>query len=286
MTADPTGNYDAAYHAMLQAGSRRSAAVVLARAQALVAPASVVDFGCGSGGWLAEASALGITDQAGVDGPWVRAETLQIDPALFTSADLSAPLDLGRRFDLALCLEVAEHLPKAAAPVLIDTLCAHAPVVVFSAAIPGQGGEGHVNEAWPPYWRDLFAARDFEGFDVLRAPIWQDTEVEPWYRQNLLIFAGRAHLVHDTALAGRLRDAVAGPLDIVHPAIFQGYCDLVADLSQRSVAERDAQAVRIAELAAAYEQEAARNAALRGSVSWRMTAPMRAIARRLRGKGG
>jgi SAM-dependent methyltransferase len=269
MTADPTGNYDAAYHVALQAGSRRSAAAVLARVQALVAPSSVVDFGCGSGGWLAEVGALGITDRAGVDGPWVGSETLEIDPVLFISADLSAPLDLGRRFDLALCLEVAEHLPKVAAPIIIDTLCAHAPVVVFSAAIPGQGGEGHVNEAWPSYWRDLFAARGFDGFDVLRAPFWQDGTVEPWYRQNLLIFVERHHLACDGKLARRLRDAIAAPLDIVHPEFFQKHCELAAAYRNLTVA---------------YEQEAARNAALRSSVSWRMTAPLRAIAQRLRGK--
>ncbi len=283
MANEPTGQYDAAYHAALQAGARRSAAVVLARVHALLAPASLVDFGCGSGEWLAEAGALGIDDLCGVDGPWVEARTLEIAPELFTSADLSAPLDLGRRFDVALCLEVAEHLPAAAAPGLIDTLCAHAPVVVFSAAIPGQGGEGHVNEAWPSQWRDLFAARGFDGFDALRAPLWADERVEPWYRQNLLVFAARDHLARAPALAARLQAAVAGPLDLVHPAIFRTYRDL-ADLSGGLKAERDAQAARIAELAAAYENEAARHAALLGSVSWRVTAPLRAIARRLRGE--
>lgn len=262
MTVDATGNYDAAYHAALRAGSRRSAAAVLTRVQALVAPASIVDFGCGSGGWLVEAGALGIADRAGVDGPWVDVETLEIDPAIFTPVDLTAPLDLGRRFDLALCLEVAEHLPESAAPVLIDTLCAHAPVLVFSAAIPGQGGEGHVNEAWPSFWCGLFAARGFQAHDALRAAFWQDGNVEPWYRQNLLIFAERGHLAHHEALAQKLRDAVAGPLDIVHPAFFEGH----------------------RELATAYEREAASHAALLDSTSWRMTAPLRALARWLRAR--
>jgi len=281
MTADPTGNYDAAFHSALQAGARRSAAAVMARVHDLFEPASVVDFGCGSGGWLAEAVALGIQDLRGVDGPWVEAQTLEIEPALFMAADLAAPLDLGRRFDVALCLEVAEHLPESAAPVLVDTLCAHAPVVVFSAAIPGQGGEGHVNEVWPSYWRDSFDARDFECLDALRAQVWADETVEPWYRQNLLIFAARDHLARETALAQRLRAAVVGPLDIVHPSIFQGYRDLVADLSER-LAAATAQCERVT---GERDAQAARHEAVLRSVSWRVTAPLRAIARQLHGKG-
>lgn len=285
MTPEPTGTYDAAYHAALQAGSRRSAAVVLALLQDLFAPKSLVDFGCGSGDWLAEARARGIPDLLGVDGPWVRAETLEIDPALFDARDLSLPLDLGRRFDLALCLEVAEHLPAAAAPGLVDTLCAHAPVVAFSAAIPGQGGEGHVNEAWPAYWRDLFTARGHACFDAIRPQIWSEAEVEPWYRQNLLIFAARDHLARDPALRARLEQGSTGPLDLVHPAIFESYCTLVTEMGERlgaSMAQVEQLEAERAAQAAQIDAQAARLNALRNSLSWRITAPLRKISRYLR----
>lgn len=268
---EPTGTYDSTYHAELKEGSRRSAAHVLPLLQELFRPSSIVDFGCGSGDWLAEASGLGIVDLQGVDGPWVEPGTLEIALENFRAADLGAPLDLGRRYDLALCLEVAEHLPQAAAPVLVDTLCAHSPVVVFSAAIPGQGGEGHVNESWPSAWRDLFAAHGYACFDALRAQLWADADIEPWYRQNLLIFAAREAFAHDPARRARLEQTSVGPLDLVHPAIFQSYSARVTELGEKL----GASIVQVAQLNARLH-------ALHSSMSWRITAPLRRISRYLK----
>jgi 2-polyprenyl-3-methyl-5-hydroxy-6-metoxy-1,4-benzoquinol methylase len=107
--------YNDQYYATLRQGARRSAESVLPRVLELVGAESIVDFGCGDGTWLATATGLGVTDVLGVDGAWVSPETLQIPARCFRAADLVAPLDLGRRFDLAFCLEVAEHLPAEAA---------------------------------------------------------------------------------------------------------------------------------------------------------------------------
>ena len=141
-----SGLYDRSYYETLRQGGRRSAEAVLPRVFDLAAPRSIIDFGCGDGTWLAAAIRLGATDVLGVDGAWVPTDALQIPPSRFRAVDLSAPLDLGRRFDLAFCLEVAEHLPSCAAPVLVRTLASHAPLILFSAAVPFQGGEDHVNE--------------------------------------------------------------------------------------------------------------------------------------------
>jgi SAM-dependent methyltransferase len=275
-----TGDYNAPYYAALQAGARASANQVMPRVLNLVAPLSIVDFGCGSGAWLATALALGIADIQGVDGPWVTPSTLQIEPERFQSADLGGTVDLGRRFDLALCLEVAEHLLPEAARALVATLTAHAPVILFSAAVPGQGGEGHVNEAWPSSWRALFAARGFDCFDILRGPIWEETAIEPWYRQNLLIFAARDRLDEDRALATRLSEATPRPFDIAHPAVLAMQTARAAS----AVKETYDLIARLEDLGSAYEEQRAeivrtRNELedLRGSLSWRLTAALRAV---------
>ena len=150
----------------------------------------------------------------GVDGDWVAPEALAIAPDRFVSRDLCEPLDLGRSFDLALCLEVAEHVPASAADTLLRSLARHAPAVLFSAAIPFQGGRHHVNEQWQSHWIGRFAELGFGVHDVVRPAVWTDPGVEPWYAQNALLFVEHARA---TAL-GLEADA---PLqaDLVHPGL-------------------------------------------------------------------
>lgn len=147
--------------------------------------ASLLDVGSGRGTWLAAARELGIEDIAGIDGVAVDASELHIDPSVVRIFDLTKPVFLGRRFDLVLCLEVAEHLDSSSAEALIETLCSHGNLVFFSAAAPGQHGEHHVNCRWPSYWQGLFNAAGYVCNDDLREYIWDDSEIEPWYRQNL-----------------------------------------------------------------------------------------------------
>jgi len=169
--------------------TRESAAEILPIVIELLKPSSIVDIGCGSGHWLAAATKLGVTDILGVDGDWVKESQLAIPRDKFVPHDLSTPLKLGRRFDLALSLEVAEHLPESAASIFIRNLCGAADIVLFSAAIPGQGGRHHVNEQWPAYWADLFQDAGYQCYDVLRPRIWNNPRVAWYYAQNCMIFA-------------------------------------------------------------------------------------------------
>jgi len=175
-------------------------------------PASMIDVGCGPGHWLAAAAELGVRDVLGVDGEWVLKTQLAIPREKFVEHDLRTPLKLGRKFDVALALEVAEHLPQSRAQAFVETLCELADRVVFSAAIPGQGGRNHVNERWPSYWAELFRGCGYECYDVLRPRIWNNPRVLWYYAQNCLIFGDSGVLVH--------LGTPAQPLSLVHPGLW------------------------------------------------------------------
>lgn len=157
-------------------------------------PRTVLDVGCGTGTWLRIAMNLGAQEVFGVDGVPIAPESLLFDPQFFKAWDLTTPLDLHRRFDAVLCLEVAEHLDATFAPTLIDTLTRHSDCVVFSAACPDQPGQHHVNCRWPDYWQDLFNQRGYACDDKVRWQIWKQPGIEPWYRQNMFLATRRPDL--------------------------------------------------------------------------------------------
>lgn len=227
MTAQGLGQiYAPSFYAGHADGSQKSAAVVAPLIMDLFAPASVVDVGCGIGTWLQVFAELGVTRLQGLDGDHVNAASLRIPASQFQTHDLRQPLpDLGR-FDVALSLEVAEHLPGVSAFGFVAGLTRLAPVVVFSAAIPGQGGTEHVNEQWPEYWEELFAAHDYVQLDPFRPLIWHDQRVEWWYRQNLLVYVACSRMEADTGL-GKLPQAVGDErMTLISRRTLRQYVDL------------------------------------------------------------
>jgi len=207
--------YNASFYQSQAGGSAQSAENTVPIVLSLVRPASVIDIGCGVGTWLSCFRASGVQDILGIDGPYVNKKLLRIPADCFLPHDLTQPVSLSRVFDLALCLEVAEHLPEKRARTLVADLAALAPAILFSAAVPGQGGTGHLNEQWPVYWRDLFEQNGYQCLDCIRPRIWDNDAIEPWYRQNLLLFVRRDR-VSDYADAG-----CPAPLSIAHPALFE-----------------------------------------------------------------
>jgi SAM-dependent methyltransferase len=158
-----------------------SATVVAPLLKTLLAPGSLLDVGCGQGEWL---DAFGLDDMLGVD-------IAAPEGDRYRRHDLAEPLHLNRTFDLVLCLEVGEHLPEAAADTLVDTLTRHGTKVVFSAAVPGQAGKGHINCQPHEYWHGKFAERGFATYDLVRPLMQHDGRVSPWYRNNMFIHERR-----------------------------------------------------------------------------------------------
>ncbi len=154
--------------------------------------ASAADVGCGVGAWLAALQEQGVQQVHGFDGHWVDQDLLKIPADCFEVADLEQPIKAARRFDLAISLEVAEHVSAKNAGQFVDSLTGLADLVLFSAAIPMQGGVGHINEQPPQYWADLFAERGYVQFDTVRHLIWSDTKIATWYRQNTVLYVSQS----------------------------------------------------------------------------------------------
>jgi|SRR5215216_1109019 len=200
--------------------ARSSAEVMVPMVIELVQPSSVVDVGCGTGDWLSVFREHGVDDVWGVDGAYVNKKLLKIPEERFITADLEHPLHFDRKFDLVVSLEVAEHLPSSHAESLVASLTALGPVVLFSAAIPHQGGRHHVNEQWPPYWVRLFSDKGYVVTDPLRRKVWYDEKVQVWYTQNTFVFVARNSLRNYPLLGKEYESHNADMLSVVHPKYY------------------------------------------------------------------
>lgn len=179
--------YDSAFYINNRYGSVLSAQHILSVIFRNYSHNSVVDFGCGTGTWLWVAKALGAKIVCGLDGAYVPKSMLMIEESEFQAVNLEQPVVLNRTYDMAISMEVAEHLSKNAAENFVDSLCRSADLILFSAAHPGQGGDGHINEQPAEYWIDKFEARNFAAKEI-RPWFEKDEKIEWWYRQNLLLF--------------------------------------------------------------------------------------------------
>jgi SAM-dependent methyltransferase len=215
--------YEDRYYDYIERGSMRSAEAVIPVVCRHAEIRSVLDVGCGRGAWLAKWHEHGIDDFIGVDGNYVRIDKLPFSASHFRTCDLSQPFDLERRFDLVQCLEVAEHLALASADTLVQSIARHGDLLLFSAAVPGQGGEHHVNEQPLEFWIDKFAALGFEAWDVIRPALVGSAGVEPWYSYNTILLSRRPmpqlsdadryeHSSFSVPLSWRVRNAVIGVL--------------------------------------------------------------------------
>lgn len=224
-----------AYNEMLDANAEaryESARTVLSPLFKMFSPSSVLDVGCGHGAWLRVARELGADVVFGVDGPWVDPESLKIPKTFFRAHALETPLDLKQRYDLVISIEVAEHLPEAAADTFVETLTSHGDVILFSAAIPFQGGVNHVNEQWQDYWAQKFSGRGYLAVDCVRGPHWSDERVFWWIRQNCILYAKPSALQNQTDMENAVVEDF-GSLCSVHPNLYMQWVSLAGELASK-----------------------------------------------------
>lgn len=189
--------YTADYFEAEYISSKTAAAIMVPMMLEMFAVSSVLDVGCGRGAFLETFAECGITDLIGIDGDYVPAFALSREH--FRVHDLKFPFHLHRHFDLAICVEVAEHLPERCAWELVNCIVEHADVVLFSAAVVDQFGVGHINEQPHSYWQDKFAQRGYNCLDMLR-PKLQNAAIDPWYSNNSFIFANVHGLFNNPSL--------------------------------------------------------------------------------------
>jgi SAM-dependent methyltransferase len=210
-------SYDAAFHANRDAETRYDAETILTIVQEAIPDVhAAIDVGCGVGTWLSVLRARGVEDVLGIDGDWVDPNALVIPAERFRRHDLNSALPVGKKYDLVISLEVAEHLPAARAESFVTDLTELSDFVLFSAAIPGQGGTNHVNEQLADYWIRLFDGRAYAALDIIRRRIWDDERIAVHYRQNTLLFVKRDRATEVRVSTG---DA-SGPLSIIHPRLY------------------------------------------------------------------
>jgi len=183
-------------------------------------PKTVIDVGCGVGTWLSVFRDKGV-EILGMDGNYVDPNLLLIDRENFVPTDLQYSIMLDKKFDLAITLEVAEHLTADRAAAFVEDLTKLSNVVVFSAAIPAQGGVNHVNERWLSYWVNLFTVNGYIAVDFVRPQIWQNNEVEFWYRQNMLLFCKKESILDYQKLIKYYKPIRNYQYwDIIHPEMY------------------------------------------------------------------
>ncbi len=161
-------------------------------------PKSLVDIGCGTGHFLRWCLDHHIRDVVGLEGSLSAHANALV--GCIDIWDLRYPYKPMRKYDLAISIEVAEHIEEEFAGTFVDTLVQLSDCVVLTAAPPGQGGFHHVNEQPWVYWRDLFRARGY-AYDAVASAGLKDgiqrarvagEHVASWFLPNIMCFRRRA----------------------------------------------------------------------------------------------
>ena len=203
-------HYDESFYATFRPRSLQSAKLILGLLTRHFVIRSVVDFGAGTGALSEAAHLAGAAVAVGIEGQWLEQSRLRFAGAEYRYQDLNSVIDLDRCFDLAISVEVAEHLHPSRGPTFIDDLCRASEQILFAAALPRQGGDGHINCRPHSYWVEEFRRNGYVCLDAVRPHVWYDPRVEPWHAQNCFLFAKSGSL-----LARTLPPAVL--LDVYHP---------------------------------------------------------------------
>ena len=164
----------------------RAAEIVVPYLMELFSPKSAIDVGCGLGTWLQVFKEHGCSI-LGADWPEIDRTLLLLADDEFVPVDLEKGLQINQRYDIAICLEVAEHLSSNSSNQFVSDLTSLSDLILFSAAIPNQGGDNHVNEQYADYWQEKFEAHGYFFYDIFREKYWNNSDIEWWYRQNMFL---------------------------------------------------------------------------------------------------
>ena len=187
-------------------------------------PKSVVDVGCGRGTWLKAFKEAGAENVVGMDGPWNSQQSMVEQYIVFYPFDLNRPIKSpdNQKFDLAISLEVAEHLKESSAISFVRSLTNLADAILFSAAFTAQGGINHINEKPHTYWAETFHLYGFVPFDIFRPNFWGHENIEFWYQQNAFLYVLKGSALHREMIANGLQEiSNIAFMDCIHPRLYE-----------------------------------------------------------------
>jgi len=215
--------YDDSFYNAQISGSYRSAKVYAKILSAFIVPNSIADVGCGRGAWLKAFKECGAINVVGFDGEWNAQNNMVEDYITFIPCDLNQPIKPpnNQPFDLAMSLEVAEHLLPTSAENFINSLTGLSDMVLFGAAFTGQGGRNHINEQPSTYWASLFSSHAYAPFDLFRSTVWGNSEVEFWYQQNTFLYIHKDSPAYVNIISkGASPMANVAFMDCIHPSLY------------------------------------------------------------------
>lgn len=205
--------YDKAYYKRHEKGSYQSALILLNYLKDFLKINSIIDFGCGMGTWGKAAKDIGITNYIGVDQHYYNDKYMVIEKNSYIQHDLRNKFFVQRSFDLAISVEVAEHIDSVYENTFIENICNSSDIILFSAALPEQGGTGHINERPCSYWNSKFDALGYVLIDCIRPFFWNNKNIEIWYRNNCTLYIKKEKF--DTIKSYIPQSSF--PIDIIHP---------------------------------------------------------------------
>lgn len=155
----------------------------------LYRPNSVVDIGCGTGLYLSQFKCIQYGFDISPDA--FDPEVIQVERGLVDIRDLTQPMNVNIKSDLAICLEVVEHIGSENADILIENISKWSDTIVMTAAPPGQAGLNHVNCQPMSYWEEKMAKYGFKRDYHDEYQVVSHVAATPhtvWIIRNLMIF--------------------------------------------------------------------------------------------------
>lgn len=169
------------------------------------------------GTWCKAASDLGVENILGLDQHVYEQQYMLISDKNYIRFNLKNKLNGYGPFDIAISVEVAEHIDNTYVDSFIRNVCSQSNVVLFSAALPFQGGTGHINEKRCSFWKQKFNKYGYEIIDCIRPHFWDDQNIEIWYRNNCVLFV-KNHMYSE--FVTKIPKDMP-PLDIIHPEMLE-----------------------------------------------------------------
>ena len=172
---------------------------------------SVIDIGAGDGVWTSTALSIGNpTRLTVVDLPGSTFKLLQKVDKSIKKITLNFENDMlknGEPYDLGICVEVIEHISTGRALLLLDWISVNCCTVMFSGAIPGQGGTHHINEQNQSYWLNVMMARGFIPIDNIRPQLYRNGKIPQYYRNNIFFFIN-SRFIHEHRIKKLLKESI------------------------------------------------------------------------------